>query len=219
MHDPARHRARTTRGFMPDDEGEALFEAALRAGRAAVPGASPSTFVEIGAWCGKSTVYLGAAAEATGAVVLSVDHHRGSEENQPGWEYHEPDLVDPDGGRIDTLPHWRRTITAAGLEGSVMGIVGDSPTLAARWDRPARLLFHRRRARGGARLGRLPGLGPARRASAGGWPSTTCSPTRPTAAARPTSSTWPRSTRASSSTTAPAAACGCCAGWPAAATS
>ena len=71
--------ARRTRGFMPDDEGQALFEAALRAGHADLPAAKPATFVEIGAWCGKSTVYLGAAAEATGAVLLSVDHHRGSE--------------------------------------------------------------------------------------------------------------------------------------------
>ena len=133
--------ARRTRGFMPDDEGEALFRAALRAGRAEVPGATPPTFVEIGAWCGKSTVYLGAAAEATGAVLLSIDHHRGSEENQPGWEYHEPDLVDPEAGRIDTLLHWRRTITGAGLEASVVGIVGDSPTVAARWDRPLAFCF------------------------------------------------------------------------------
>ena len=132
--------ARRTRGFMPDDEGEALFLAALRAGRSDVAAATP-TFVEIGAWCGKSTVYLGAAAEATGAALLSIDHHRGSEENQPGWEYHEPDLVDPEVGRIDTLPHWRRTITGAGLEASVVGIVGDSPTLAARWDRPLAFCF------------------------------------------------------------------------------
>jgi MMP 1-O-methyltransferase len=134
-------QARSANGFMPDDEGEALFEAARRAGQAAVPGTFPPTFVEIGAWCGKSTVYLGAAAETTGALVLSVDHHHGSEENQPGWEYHEPDLVDPESGRIDTLPHWRRTITAAGLEGSVMGIVGDSAALAARWDRPLVFCF------------------------------------------------------------------------------
>ena len=66
------HAARRTRGFMPDDEGLALFEAALRAGQADVPAAKPTTFVEIGAWCGKSTVYLGAAAEASGAVLLSV---------------------------------------------------------------------------------------------------------------------------------------------------
>ena len=69
---------------MPDDEGEALFEAALRAGRAGLAGPSPPTFVEIGAWCGKSTVYLGAAAEATGAVLLSVDHHRAPRRTSPG---------------------------------------------------------------------------------------------------------------------------------------
>ena len=126
---------------MPDDEGEALFKAALRAGRAAVPDAVPPTFVEIGAWCGKSTVYLGAAAELTAAVVFSIDHHRGSEENQPGWEYHEPDLVDPEAERIDTLPHWRRTIETTRLESSVVGIVGDSPTVAARWDRPLSFCF------------------------------------------------------------------------------
>ena len=86
-------------------------------------------------------MYLGAAAEATGALVVSIDHHRGSEENQPGWEFHEPDLVDPRDGRIDTLPHWRRTIADAGLEGCVMGVVGDSPTLAARWERPLTFCF------------------------------------------------------------------------------
>lgn len=133
--------ARATRGFMPDDEGEALLLAALRAGRAHLRGADPPTFVEIGAWCGKSSVYLGAAAEATGAVVLSIDHHRGSEENQPGWEHHEADLVDLSAGRIDTLLHWRRTITATGLERSVVGVVGDSATVAARWDRPLAFCF------------------------------------------------------------------------------
>jgi len=145
-YDPARvqdllQRARYTRGFMPDDEGEALFRAALRAGREEVPGAVPPTFVEIGAWCGKSSVYLGAAAEAAGAVLLSVDHHRGSEENQPGWEHHDADLVDPEAGRIDTLLHWRHTIAGAALEASVVGVVGDSPTLAARWGHPLSFCF------------------------------------------------------------------------------
>ena len=112
--------ARATRGFMPDEEGEALFAAAARAGAAATTAGTPATFVEIGAWCGKSTVYLGAAAEATGAVLFSVDHHRGSEENQAGWEHHDADLVDPTDGRIDTLPHWRRAVAAAGLETTVV---------------------------------------------------------------------------------------------------
>ncbi len=129
--------ARAATGFMPDDEGEALYLAALRAGAVF----DKSTFVEIGAWCGKSTVYLGAAAEETGAVVFSVDHHHGSEENQEGWEHHDESLVDPATGRIDTLPRWRTTIMGAGLEGSVVGMVGDSPTIATRWRTPLAFCF------------------------------------------------------------------------------
>lgn len=129
--------ARAAEGFMPDDEGEALCAAALRAGRTA----RSVTFVEVGAWCGKSTVYLGAAAEDTGAVLFSLDHHHGSEENQPGWEHHDPDLIDPDTGRIDTLPHWRRTVGGADLERTVVGLVGDSPVVAGRWTTPLDFCF------------------------------------------------------------------------------
>ncbi len=131
-------RARAAKGFMPDDEGLALFEAALRAGRAS-PGAA--TFMEIGAWCGKSTVYLGAAAEQTAAVLFSVDHHHGSEENQAGWDHHDLEVVDPTTGRIDTLPFWRRTVDGAGLGACVVGMVGDSPTIASRWRTPLDFCF------------------------------------------------------------------------------
>jgi predicted O-methyltransferase YrrM len=90
-------KAEAARGFMPSDEGLALYEAALGV---SVPG----PFLEVGSYCGKSGVYLGAAARSMGRVLFSVDHHRGSEENQPGWEWHEPDLVDPAVGKMDTLP-------------------------------------------------------------------------------------------------------------------
>jgi len=130
-------QARATTGFMPDDEGEALFAGARRAG-SAHPGA---TFVEIGAWCGKSTLYLGAAAEETGAVLFSLDHHHGSEENQAGWEHHDSSLVDPSTGRIDTLPHWRRAMITSELEASVVGLVGDSPTVSSRWTSPLAFCF------------------------------------------------------------------------------
>ena len=126
-------RARLATGFMPDDEGRPSSWPPCGPGRRS----SGPHFVEIGAWCGKSTVYLGAAAEETDAVVFSLDHHHGSEENQAGWEHHDDSLVDPDTGRIDTLPHWRRTVVGAGLESSVIGLVGDSPTVSsigrARW--------------------------------------------------------------------------------------
>jgi len=125
--------ARTTRGFMPDDEGMALVDAAHEAVRSTAPSSGPPVMVEIGAWCGKSTVYLGLAAEERHAVLFSIDHHRGSEENQAGWEHHDADLVDPDSGRLETLPHWRRSVARAGLEGSVVGVVGDSPTVASCW--------------------------------------------------------------------------------------
>ena len=133
--------ARATRGFMPDDEGMALHQLAHRAGHAGHAGHAGTAMVEIGAWCGKSTIYLGCAALADGAVVFSVDHHRGSEENQPSWEHHDPTLVDPRTGQIDTLPSWRRAVDDAGLASCVVGVVGDSPTVAAHWRTPLALCF------------------------------------------------------------------------------
>ncbi len=129
--------AEAARGFMPPDEGLALHDAGQLATQS-VPG---SPLLEIGSYCGKSGVYLGAAAQLADVVVFAVDHHRGSEENQPGWEWHEPDLVDPAVGRIDTLPTFRHTIHDAGLEGSVVAVVADSPTLARFWSTPLALLF------------------------------------------------------------------------------
>src|SRR6184192_3148145 len=111
--------ARSAIGFMPDDEGLALY----RAGRA---GAGVGPLLEIGSYCGKSAVYLGAAAAERGTVLFTVDHHRGSEENQAGWEHHDTRLVDPETGRMDTLPFFRRTIAEAGLDETVVAIVGPS---------------------------------------------------------------------------------------------
>ncbi|WP_317495837.1 class I SAM-dependent methyltransferase [Haloechinothrix sp. LS1_15] len=121
-------------GFMPTEEGLALYEVAaehLGAGLA----------VEIGSYCGKSTVFLAAAARRTGGTVVTIDHHRGSEEHQPGWEYHDPDLVDPRSGKLDTLATFRRTITDAGVEDHVVGVVGSSVTVAGFWRSPIALLF------------------------------------------------------------------------------
>jgi predicted O-methyltransferase YrrM len=135
--DPAlRAAAEAARGFMPPEEGLALYEAAASV---AVDG----PLLEVGSYCGKSTVYLGAAARALGGgrVVFAVDHHRGSEENQPGWEWHEPDLVDPAVGKMDTLPFFRRTIHDAGLEDVVVAVVGLSPRVAAAWSTPLAFLF------------------------------------------------------------------------------
>jgi predicted O-methyltransferase YrrM len=107
--------------------------------RAGASGLGP--LLEVGAYCGKSSIYLGAAARQGGTVLFSLDHHRGSEENQAGWEHHDPTLVDPVTGRMDTLSVWRRTVEEATLEGEVIALVGDSPTVAAHWRTPLGLLF------------------------------------------------------------------------------
>jgi predicted O-methyltransferase YrrM len=126
--------ARAAKGFMPDDEGMALHDAALAAG-------ALGPLLEIGTYCGKSAVYLGAAARAAGTVLFTVDHHRGSEENQAGWEHHDIEVVDPSTGRMDTLPFFRRTIEAAGLEDVVVAVVGHSTPVARAWKTPLGFLF------------------------------------------------------------------------------
>ena len=134
MEDRLRCAAEAARGFMPPDEGLALYEAA-----ASVEVDGP--LLEVGSYCGKSAVYLGAAAQRDGRILFCVDHHRGSEENQAGWEHHDPEVVDADLGVIDTLPFFRRTIRDAGLEQTVVAVVGDSPTLASLWATPLALVF------------------------------------------------------------------------------
>jgi MMP 1-O-methyltransferase len=120
--------AREAKGFMPEAEGRALHAAALSS-----PGGHP--IVEIGSYCGKSTVYLGAAARAVGATLFTIDHHRGSEEHQPGEGYHDPDLVDRSGD-VDTLPELRRTLRLAGMDNDVIVVVGDSALTAKSWSTP-----------------------------------------------------------------------------------
>ncbi|WP_173529398.1 class I SAM-dependent methyltransferase [Nonomuraea antri] len=129
-----RYAAEHAKGFMPSTEGLALFEAARRYGER-------GPICEIGTYCGKSAIYLGAAARVTGSVVVTVDHHRGSEEIQPGWAHHDPTLVDPRFGKMDSLPTFRTTIAAAGLEDQVIAVVGKSEQVARLWNTPLGLLF------------------------------------------------------------------------------
>ncbi|MFV2119994.1 class I SAM-dependent methyltransferase [Streptomyces sp. Act-28] len=123
------------KGFMPVREGLALYAAAVEAGRLGLP------LLEVGTYCGRSTILLADAARAAGTVVVTVDHHRGSEEQQPGWEYHDPSLVDPEVGLMDTLPTFRRTLRAAGLEEHVIAVVGRSPQVARVWAGQVGLVF------------------------------------------------------------------------------
>lgn len=126
--------AEQAQGFMPGAEGRALYDAALHYLHGGLA-------VEIGTYCGKSTLLLGAAARQTASVLYTIDHHHGSEEHQPGWEYHDVSLVDEVTGRFDTLQTFRRTLDAAGLDDFVVAVVGKSPIVARGWQSPLQMLF------------------------------------------------------------------------------
>ncbi|WP_030777759.1 class I SAM-dependent methyltransferase [Streptomyces sp. NRRL S-920] len=122
-------------GFMPRGEGLALYAAATEAAALGLP------LLEVGTYCGRSTILLADAARRAGVSAITVDHHRGSEEQQPGWEYHDPRTVDPEVGLMDTLPAFRRTLHRAGLEEHVIAVVGRSPQVAKVWGGPLGLVF------------------------------------------------------------------------------
>ncbi|GAA4365426.1 class I SAM-dependent methyltransferase [Nocardioides caricicola] len=126
--------ALAAKGFMPEDEGLLLH----RYARERLP---HGPVLEVGTYCGKSAIYQGAAAREVGGVVFTVDHHRGSEENQAGWEHHDASLVDEEFGLMDTLPVFRRTIARAGLEEQVVALVGRSTTVSTHWRTPLSMLF------------------------------------------------------------------------------
>jgi MMP 1-O-methyltransferase len=135
MMDPQlREHAIRAKGFMPPDEGDALYAAAASM-------APVGPLLEVGSYCGKSSVYLGAAARVGRSVAFCVDHHHGSEENQVGWEHHDPMVIDPRTGRMDTLPSFRATIEDAGLEDVVVAVVGTSEAVAKWWTTPLAFLF------------------------------------------------------------------------------
>ncbi len=134
MPDKFRLAAEAARGFMPAAEGIALY-------RTASDYAGVGPIAEIGTYCGKSTIYLAAAASEASQLVVTIDHHRGSEEIQPGWEFHDPELVDSATGRMDSLPFFRATLAAAGLEDSVVAVIGTSADVARLWRTPLGMLF------------------------------------------------------------------------------
>ena len=137
MTDDWLDHALAAKGFMPEDEGMLLHRRALEQ-------LAHGPALEVCTYCGKSAVYMGAAARVVGgpqAVVFTVDHHHGSEENQAGWEHHDASLVDARTGRMDTLPVFRRTIEDAGLEDVVVAVIGQSTTVSTHWRPPLSLLF------------------------------------------------------------------------------
>lgn len=122
------------KGFLDPVEGEALYRYAAEA-------AALGAVLEVGSYCGKSTVYLGTACQGVGVTVYAVDHHRGSEEHQPGEDYHDQSLFDEQAGLMDSFSEFRRTIRAAGLEDTVVPLVASSKLASRHWGTPLAMVF------------------------------------------------------------------------------
>ncbi|MCP3901374.1 MAG: class I SAM-dependent methyltransferase, partial [Desulfobacteraceae bacterium] len=126
--------ASTIKGFMHDDEALLLYQTSLKA-------AEKGPILEIGSYCGRSAYFIGLACKEKNAILFSVDHHKGSEEQQPGQEYFDPDLFDKNANRINTLPLFENTIKKASLENSVAPIVAESSVAGKMWSTDLSMLF------------------------------------------------------------------------------
>jgi len=132
--EPDEKLLKDVKGFLDTREGGSLYQFALKASRM-------GPCLEIGSYCGKSTIYLGIACRENNSTLFSIDHHRGSEEQQPGEEYFDPELFDPQIGRVDTFKEFRKTLQISGLEDTVVPIVCKSAVAARQWATPLSLVF------------------------------------------------------------------------------
>jgi len=131
---PDIQRIERIKGFLDPEEGMRLFDVARVAARL-------GPCLEIGSYCGKSAIYLGTACKAGDSVLFSVDHHRGSEEQQPGEEYFDPELFDSRIYQVDTFSLFRKTIDIFGLEDTVVPMVCRSEIAARAWVAPLGMVF------------------------------------------------------------------------------
>ena len=124
----------SVKGFLDHDEGICLYNHALSSSK-------KGPILEIGSYCGKSTIYLATAAKEYNCSVYSVDHHTGSEENQVGWEYHDIELFDEETGKINSFPEFMRNLRKANLLDTVIPIVSDSSLVSRDWKIPLSMIF------------------------------------------------------------------------------
>jgi len=125
---------RSIKGFMDEEEAKRLYLVSLQA-------AAAGPTLEIGSYCGKSAYIIGSACKEKNSILYSIDHHRGSEEQQPGEAYFDPDLFDPKCGAVNTFPFFRKTLEKAGLEEVVIPIVAPSGTAGKMWQTRLSMVF------------------------------------------------------------------------------
>lgn len=125
------------KGFLADDEADALY-------RHGCEQAPRGALLEVGSYCGKSTLYLAKACQDSApesGVVYAVDHHIGSEEHQLGEMFHDPELYNANDAHFDTFAEFRRNIRRANFEQWVVPLVAPSEVCAKHWQTPLAMVF------------------------------------------------------------------------------
>ncbi len=124
----------SVKGFLAEDEADALYKATKQSSLL-------GPCLEIGSYCGKSTIYMGLACKENNGVLFALDHHRGSEEHQKGEMFHDPELFDSNEALMDSFKEFRRNIRAVNLEGTVAPLVCSSDVAARQWSTPLGMVF------------------------------------------------------------------------------
>lgn len=134
MIDKQRELMGQVKGFLDTAEGEALYAIAREAVRF-------GPCLEIGSYCGKSTICIGTACREAGSTLFTIDHHTGSEEQQPGEEYFDLDLFDFQTFQVDTFRTFRETLLKADLLDTVVPLVCRSHVAARCWETRLAMVF------------------------------------------------------------------------------
>ena len=122
------------KGFLELNEGIALYEEVKRV--------SENNFcVEIGSYCGKSTCFIGQACKENKSKLITIDHHKGSEEQQLGELYFDAEVYDEKLGRVNTLPLLEKNLAKFDLEDIVKPLVMDSISASKIVENNADLIF------------------------------------------------------------------------------
>ena len=122
------------KGFLDLNEGIALYEEVKRV--------SENNFcVEIGSYCGKSTCFIGQACKENKSKLITIDHHKGSEEQQLGELYFDAEVYDEKLGRVNTLPLLEKNLAKFDLEEVVKPLVMDSISASKIVENNADLIF------------------------------------------------------------------------------
>ena len=121
------------KGFMPEHEGKALYKWARKF-------SEYGPLLEIGTYCGKSSMFLSEGAQANDQYVYTIDHHMGSEEHQVNEEYFDIEIFDELSKRINSFPLFLENINNFGIK-NIVPIVNESSLVAKSWSSPLAMVF------------------------------------------------------------------------------